>query len=416
MNSQFPAAAIGCDAPTAAAANTAARALDAFLRAVGDPLAQTQHLLERYPTFAAGYVLRVAVAVAAKDPASLAWLDETLRAADSAPVRWSARERAHLAAAHAWRSGDPAIAAERYVAVLRESPHDLLALRLAQSCYLFLGQTTALCEVVDLIWHSWRDGMPGFQYVLAMAAFACAENGQAQHAHRLAQRALEIEPASPAAIHAVAHALFDAGEHARGAQWLHQRWPHWGVDSRMAGHNAWHLATSELESGNAVRALVILDRDLLPASMTSLGDATDATSLLWRLQLDGVDPGRRWQRLSELWAAHSVPGFWGLLDVHAAIAFNAAGHVQRARQHVSAIERCAQGDTHAAEVARSATLAAVRAIAAFAGGAWGKACVQLRALLSSVHKLGGSHAQHEVFVRMLHHAQERSYDAEAVIA
>ena len=416
MNSQSPAAALAGNAPSAAAANIAARALDAFLRAVGDPLAQTQRLLESHPTFAAGYVLRLAIAVAAKDPVSLAWLDETLRAADGAPIRWSARERSHLAAAHAWRSGDPIIAAERYAAVLREWPHDLLALRLAQSCYLFLGQTTALCEVVDLIWHSWRDGMPGFQYVLGMAAFACAENGQAQRAHRLAQRALAMEPASPTAIHAVAHALFDAGEHARGAHWLHQRWPHWGVDSRMAGHNAWHLAMSELESGNAARALVILDHDLLPASMTSLGDATDATSLLWRLQLDGIDPGRRWERLWELWAAHGVPGFWGLLDVHAAIAFNAAGHGQRARQHASAIERCAQGDTHAAGVARNATLPAVRAIAAFADGAWGKACAHLRALLPSVHQLGGSHAQHEIFVRMLDHAQARSYGADAVTA
>jgi len=416
MNSQSPAAALVSSAPSAAAANIAALALDAFLRAVGDPLAQTQRLLERYPTFAAGYVLRLAIAVAAKDPVSLAWLDKMLRAADSAPVRWSARERAHLAAAHAWWSGDPVVAAERYAAMLREWPHDLLALRLAQSCYLFLGQTTALCEVVDLIWYSWRDGMPGFQYVLAMAAFACAENGQPQRAHRLAQRALEIEPVSPTAIHAVAHALFEAGEHAQGANWLHQRWPHWGVDSHMAGHNAWHLATSELESGNAVRALLILDRDLLQTSMTTLGDATDATSLLWRLQLDDVDPGCRWQRLSELWAAHGVPGFWGLLDVHAAIAFNAAGHGQRARQHASAIELCAQGDTHAAKVARNATLPAVQAIAAFADGDWGKACVQLRALLPSVHQLGGSRAQHEIFVRMLDHAQARSYDAEAVTA
>jgi hypothetical protein len=291
----------------------------------------------------------------------------------------------------------------------------VLALRLAQSCYFFLGQTTALREVVDLVWHSWSDEMPGFHYVLAMAAFACAENGNAGYGLELARRALAIEPDFPAAIHAVAHALFDAGEHARGARWLREQQRYWSVDSRMSGHNAWHLAMFEQESGNPAQALTILDRHLLPPSPIAIGDAADVTALLWRLQLDGVDPGNRWQRLSDFWAAHGVPGFWGLLDVHAAIAFNAAGHIHRANAHAVAIERCARGNTSAAEVAR-VTLRAVRAIADFAAGDWSAAAARLRPLLSAVTQLGGSHAQHEVFARMLRYAQKRCHDAETVVA
>ena len=409
------ASAEGREGVTPDAVSAGACALDCFLRGAGDPLLHAQQLLAQRPTFAEGYVLQMAFAVAAKEPASLALLEETLLTAGRARVSWDARSRAHLAAAHAWLGREPALAAERYAAILREWPHDVLALRLAQSCYFFLGQTAALREVVDLVWHSWREEMPGFQYVLALAAFACAENGDAARALELARRALAIDPDFPAAIHAVAHALFESGEHARGALWLREQRPHWAVNSRMSGHNAWHLAMFEHESGNATRALSILDRHLLPPSPIAIGDAADGTALLWRLQLDGVDPGDRWGRLSDFWAAHSVPGFWGLLDVHAAIAFNAAGHVDRARAHAVAIERCANGSTTAAELARVA-LSAVRAIGDFAAGDWIAAAARLRPLLFSAAQLGGSHAQHEIFARMLRYAQVRCHEGETVAA
>ena len=41
---------------------------------------------------------------------------------------------------------------------------------------------------------------------------------------------------------------------------------------------------------------------------------------------------------------------------------------------------------------------------------------RLRPLLSAVTQLGGSHAQHEVFARMLRYAQKRCHDAETVVA
>jgi hypothetical protein len=197
---------------------------------------------------------------------------------------------------------------------------------------------------------------------------------------------------------------------------------HWRADSRMIGHNAWHQAMFELNAGNPNRALAILDQDLLPALSASPGDAADATALLWRLQLDGWAPGQRWRQLSDWWAAHSVPGFWAILDIHAAIAFNAAGEVERARQHADAIARYSQGHTHAAEVARRVTVPAVHAIAAFTAGAYAVACASLRALRPALRQCGGSHAQHEIFARMLHYAQARqqgpsaSRGAEAVVA
>jgi len=395
------------------AADAWARALDALLRAVGDPLAQIETLLSQYPDFAMGHVLRSGIAVASKDPDLLTLVDEASSAALRAHTRWSARERAHLAAACAWRAGEPVIAAERYAAMLRQWPYDLLALRLAQSCYFFLGQTAALRDVVDLVWRDWHADMPGVEYLLAMAAFAYAENGDPSRAQNLGLRALEIEPAFPIAIHSVAHALFDAGEHERGALWMQRRRANWALDGRMLVHNAWHLALFELESGQTRRALAILDLELLPA-VASAADAADATSLLWRMQLDGMHPGERWRWLSAIWAAHITPGFWALLDIHAAIAFHAAGDLERARCHVYALERCTHGNTHAADVARNVTLPAMHAIGAFFAGAYAESRAALRSLLPLLSQTGGSQVQHELLARTMRYAQARQYGSDTI--
>ena len=64
----------------------------------------------------------------------------------------------------------------------------------------------------------------------------------------------------------------------------------------MAGHNGWHLALYLIELGRFDEVLDGFDRHMAPAS--SKDDATldriDAASLLWRLELEGVDVGDRW--------------------------------------------------------------------------------------------------------------------------
>ena len=394
-------------APTAAAAEAFGRGLDRLLRAVGDPLAEIEPVLSEHPAFVMGHLLRAAVAVLAKDASALPLLESALTAAGREGIGPTDHERRHLAAARAWLSGEPELAAERYAAILRDSPRDLLALRLAQSCYFFVGQTAALRDVVDLVSPAWSHGMPGFQYLLAIAAFGCAENGETERAEALGRWAVEIEPEFPFAIHAVAHAFSARGDHVGGRLWMRQHQAQWLSDGRMAAHNAWHLAQFESASGEPARSLAALDQRLIPEAFTSASSAADATALLWRLQLDGVDPGSRWLLLSDCWNTHSSPGFWPFLDLHAAIAFNAAGSFERAQRLARGIAACARADTHSAHLARTVTLPGLRAIEAFAAEAYCSACVALRALRPALGQLGASHAQISLFERMLGEAERR---------
>jgi tetratricopeptide (TPR) repeat protein len=398
---------LGVKAPTAGAAEAFDRALEQLLRATGDPLAEIQPVVSEHPTFVMGHLLRAAVAVLAKDASALPPLAAALLAAERAGGRLPDHERRHFAAACAWLSGEPELAAERYASMVRDAPRDLLALRLAQSCYFFVGQTAALRDVADLAAPGWSRGMPGFEYVLAMTAFGYAENGDTERAERLGRWAVEIRPEFPFAIHAVVHALYERGDHTGGKLWMRQHQTQWLTDSRMAAHNAWHLAQFELESGEPGRALGALDQRLIPSASMSASSAADATALLWRLQLDGVDPGSRWSALSDHWTMQSSPGFWPFLDLYAAIAFNAAGHFDRAHRLARAVAACARADNLRARLSRTVTLPGLHAIEAFAVGAFANACVALRALRPALQRVGASHAQVSLFGRMLIEAERR---------
>jgi len=397
---------MGARAPNHVAAETFDRALDAFLRTSGDPLTCIQPTLLEHPHFVMGHVLVASVGVAAKHPRMLPTLRAALECAQAPGIEATEQERAHVVAAQAWRDGQPELAAERYTAILREWPHDLLALRLAQSCHFFVGRTPMLREVIETVWPSWTESMPGYEYLLAMAAFGYAENGDDGEAEALGNRALAIQPAFPFAIHAVAHALVGRGSYRQGALFMQQHRRHWDRNSQMVSHNAWHAAMFELESGQSARALEILDESIMPRITRAASDAADATALLWRLELDGIDPGARWSLLSDCWVAHASPGYWPYLDVHAAIAFSAARHTLRARMLEQAISVRAR-EIEPGREARAAALFALRAVEAFSAGAHLEARVTLCGLRSALRQIGGSDAQHELFSRMFAEAGRR---------
>jgi hypothetical protein len=237
-------------------------ALDHLLRAVGDPVADLVDIGPGHPEFNRAQMIRAAAGVLAKIPDTLPAIAQAIETVDELSL--SPETRAHLAAAEAWLSGDPVLAAESYAFILSRWPGDLLALRLAQSCYFFLGWHERLCALVDAVVSAWTPDQPGFEFVLAMASFVHAENGDAAYAEALGREALVNDTACPLGVHAVAHAITESGRHRNGAQWMRDQRAQWAGDSRMRTHNAWHLAMFEAEEGNVASALDILDEWLLP--------------------------------------------------------------------------------------------------------------------------------------------------------
>jgi len=375
---------------------TTASAIDSLLCAIGDPLDDLHHIGPGHPEFNTSLLLRAAIGVVAKVPSALASIRHTLQLIDCATA--SPSVLAHAAAAEAWVSGDPVRAAERYAAIVATSPTDLLALRLAQSCFFFLGWHDRLAAICDGVLRNWPDGAEGLRHALAIASFAHAEAGNTRYAELIGREALALNRACPLGVHAVAHAYAASGQNRAGASWMHEQHAQWETESRMRTHNAWHLAIFELDSGKHEHALEILDRWLLPASHDSLLDACDATTLMWRLELEGLDAGKRWQRLSDAFD-QSTPGFWPYIDLHAGFAHLQAMHISRAHRLRTAVRACTRGDDYAALRARKITLPGLNAMWTRAIGQPAKASDMFAALQPLLAEAGGSGAQLEIFYR-----------------
>jgi len=371
------------------------RALDHLLRAAGDPIADLRDIGPGHPEFNRAQSIRAAAGVLAKVPDQFPSIAQAVRTVGAPAV--SPRIRAHFAAAEAWLAGDPILAAESYALILSKWPRDLLALRLAQSCYFFLGWHDRLCAVVDSLVPAWPRGRRGFEFVLAMASFAHAENGDAAYAEALGRQALARDPACPFGVHAVTHAFVESRQYREGAQWMRDQRGQWARDGRMRTHNAWHLAMFDAELGNVASALEILDSWLIPASTQSPLDACDAAALLWRLTIEGVGDGGRWNRISDAFERTTTPGFWPYVDLHTALAHLTAGNLPRAQALVRAIERCAEGDNYAALRARFITLWGMRALTAWNDGRFAEAADLFERLQPVLGGAGGSRVQLEIF-------------------
>ena len=89
----------------------------------------------------------------------------------------------------------------------------------------------------------------------------------------------------------------------------------------MAHHNGWHLALFLIEQGRFDEVLADYDRFTAPklADDATL-DRIDAASLLWRLELAGVDVGDRWAPVAEQWMAHVDDHLLAFNDLHCAFA------------------------------------------------------------------------------------------------
>jgi hypothetical protein len=130
----------------------------------------------------------------------------------------------------------------------------------------------------------------------------------------------------------------------------------------------------------------------------------DASAMLWRLYLDGVDTGDRFATLADAWAGPAAAGPWyAFNDVHAVMALAGAGRTAEARAVIERLARLAGGPA-TPEASNQAMTAAVglpasRAVLAFAEGRHHDVLADLVPIRTYLARFGGSHAQRDALIR-----------------
>jgi hypothetical protein len=178
----------------------------------------------------------------------------------------------------------------------------------------------------------------------------------------------------------------------------------------MAGHNGWHLGAFLIELGRFEETLADYDRFAAPklADDQTL-DRVDAASLLWRLELAGVDVGDRWRPVAEAWMRHVDDHVSAFNDLHLALAAARspdASDAGRVRASLDAYQRLGAGDNHRVTVEVGRAL--IDGMLAFAAGAYAEAIDALSSARNEAIRIGGSHAQRDIVAQTLIAAAERS--------
>jgi tetratricopeptide (TPR) repeat protein len=370
-----------------------------------------QEGMDRLLAFAAGAEESFGAALAADEGLALAHSGIALLAAmqgDAAAAGAAAararetvggatrRERQHVAAVSALVGGEAArglALADEHVA---DFPRDALVVHQAGSAIGLGGRPDRehhRMAFLERLAPAYGDDW----WFHSALAFTYHEVDRYDEARRLSERSLAQYPGNAGGSHSIAHVCFETDAIDEGAAFLEGWLAGYSRRAPFHCHLAWHQAMFELHRGRPARALEVFERDIVGAVNARLA-MIDGSAILWRLRLDGeaVAP-EAWRALADLAARVARPGFvFG--DVHAALAHAACGDTAALGRLVDALRAL---DAKGHPIAGSVALPLVQGVAALAAGDVEAAIRHLESVDGEIHRVGGSHAQWEIFEETL---------------
>lgn len=400
--------------PSAQALAQFEAALAQFHAYRGDPIATLDAALSLDPDFVLAHLAKAFVVVTATEGRFMPMARAAVARAEALPARANTRERALTAAARLLVDGHWHEACRAFDAVLREWPRDALALQTAHLMDFYRGDALNLRNRVARVLPAWSTALPGYSYLLGMHAFGLEECHQYPDAEAAGRRAVELTPGDGWAVHAVAHVMEMQGRIGEGIAWLESGADDWGRDDNaFAPHNWWHLALLHMDRGDLDAALDLYDRRLDGPQADMMLVLIDCVALLWRLRLEGVDVGDRFERVADRWQAKAEGerGFYAFNDLHAVMSFAATGRdADSARVLAEMRATAAHGAGANRAMTRDIGLPLAEAMLDFAQGRTLQAAARIEAVRDIAHGFGGSHAQRDVLALTLIEAARRGGD------
>ncbi|HEY9762531.1 MAG TPA: tetratricopeptide repeat protein [Trichocoleus sp.] len=320
------------------------------------------------------------------------------------------RERLFIDAIAAWAKGNIDQAIAHHEALAQVFPQDLLSVQQGQYHYFYRGDSARLLKIAERVLPEHQD-KPHLPLLYGMVAFGLEQCHQLDQAEAMGRLATRLHRQNPWAHHAVAHVLDTQGRYAEGVAWMESvadTWEH--CNSMLYTHNWWHVALFYLAQGNTSAVLRLYDQQVWgKARKETPKDQVGAISLLLRLELKGIDVGRRWHLLGRYLKArveeHALP----FQDLHYVYGLTRAGQPDLAETMIEDMARHAQ-TLDPIQQRRWSYLAvpAAQGLASHARGHWGSAVAYLKPVLPHLEQLGGSHTQRRLFQQLYQQAVVRS--------
>ncbi|MEM6385832.1 MAG: tetratricopeptide repeat protein [Pseudomonadota bacterium] len=310
------------------------------------------------------------------------------------------RERLWCAALSDWLTGKPTEAIARMEEALRLNPADTISMKLSHGIRFMLGDAAGMLKSVERIIRAHGPDHPLYGYALGCYAFALEEMGHYDKAEKVGLRGLEFAADDAWGLHAVAHVYDMTQLTGKGIALIDSNLDAWSHCNNFRFHVWWHKALLHLDRGEIATVLDLYDTKIRDEKTDDYRDFSNASSLLMRLELEGVDVGDRWVELADLAEHRSNDGCLTFADMHYMLAL--IGETRPgAASHLSArVAETAKLQEDTGRVMLKPGVATSTGLEAFGQANYSAAFAHLAQAQPYFQAMGGSHAQRDVFERL----------------
>lgn len=281
-----------------------------------------------------------------------------------------------------------------------ENPNDILALKFAHDTYFYLGYSMPMRDSLGRVFPQWKRDMPLYGYLYGMYSFGLEETNLYSQAEKIARQGLEINPKDAWSTHSVAHVMEMMGRQDEGINFLSGTESNWKTCRMLSCHNYWHWALHLIEKGDYEGAKGIYDMHCFSRVKESGAplDFVDACSLLKRLEMEGAKLEDRWQDIYEIIRPHVDDHVLSFNDIHILLACLGADNMTAVNQMMQSIKDFISKNTgDQVKITRKVGLQICEAFIAFHDGDHARAVDILYPLRYKIVKIGGSHAQRDLY-------------------
>ncbi|RXM35393.1 Tetratricopeptide repeat protein 38 [Acipenser ruthenus] len=275
-----------------------------------------------------------------------------------------------------------------------------------------LSKTQAVTEREQL--HALAVEMFAKGYLKGMYAFGLVETNLYDRAEKMAEEGLSLNPGDAWSVHSIAHVHEMRAEVERGLKFMEQTENNWKGCDMLACHNYWHWALYHIEKGEYEAALTIFDNQISQSlhSSGAMLDMVDACSMLYRLQMEGVNVGDRWKEVVKVTKPHAEDHVLVFNDLHFLMSSLGAKEEETTRRVMVSLQEHvkAPGENYQHALGQDLGLPMCEALVEFDNGNYSRTVELLHPIRYQMKGIGGSDAQRDIFSQLLIHAALKSED------
>ncbi|XP_048405338.1 tetratricopeptide repeat protein 38 isoform X2 [Stegostoma tigrinum] len=302
------------------------------------------------------------------------------------------RERLHVEALDLFSKGDFPKACKLWEDILLYQPTDILALKLAHDTYFYMGLAQQLRDCLARAVAHWTPQMPLYGYLKGMYSFGLVETNFYDLAEKTAMEGLALNPHDAWSAHSLAHVYEMRADVNNGLKFMKETENNWKGDyyTALSIYDT-HVSKSCFESG-------------------SMLDIVDTSSMLYRLQMEGVNVDNQWKKLATVTKNHAKDQILIFNDVHILMSLFGAKEIDTANEVITSLQELSKtpGENYQYQICKDLGLPICQAIAEFANGNYSRSVDLLNPVRYRIQNIGGSNAQRDVFNQLLIHAALKS--------